>query len=66
MKIIAELKLTELPERCDECPIHNGEDGSCKIDGRVSEWRPFWCPLKIMNTEEAENCIDEGYYGWCT
>lgn len=36
-----------LPEKCYDCPCHNGEHGYCQADvnGRSSEWRPFWCPL---------------------
>ena len=58
MKVIAEFELANLPERCDECPIHNGEDGHCKIDGRISEWRPFWCPLKVMSEENKSSYND--------
>ena len=57
MKVTIEFDLDKLPDRCDECPIHNGEDGRCIIDGRSSEWRPFWCPLKVMPKETKP------YYG---
>lgn len=40
--------LTELPNHCWDCPCCDKERGWCKADEeeRVSDWRPFWCPLK--------------------
>lgn len=66
IRLRAEFLATGLPDHCYECKLHNPSDTSCLIDGRTSDWRPFWCPLKVMNTEETENCTDEGYFGWCT
>ena len=47
MKVTFELPGDTLPEHCYDCPIHSATDGSCQADpaGRVSDWRPFWCPL---------------------
>jgi hypothetical protein len=41
--------MDELPEMCYDCPCHNGENSTCnamKDRMYVSDWRPFWCPLK--------------------
>ena len=47
-QIVILTSIHELPERCGDCPCHNGESGYCQADRekRDSEWRPFWCPLK--------------------
>ena len=47
MIVTFELPGDKLPEHCYDCPIHDGEDGHCQLDGRTSvDWRPFWCPLR--------------------
>ena len=48
MKVMFEFPGDQLPEHCYDCPLHDSENGACKLDGRSSEWRPFWCPLQPM------------------
>lgn len=43
-----------LPNRCYECPCHDG-DGYCQADKeqRCSEYRPYWCPLKGITDKDT-------------
>lgn len=42
-----------LPEHCYDCKLHADSDGHCLIDGRTSDWRPFWCPIQIVRISET-------------
>lgn len=46
--------MTELPEYCYNCPCHDGEYDRCNADNerRTSIYRPFWCPLKEVETDK--------------
>ena len=46
--------MTELPEYCYNCPCHDGEYDRCNADNerRTSIYRPFWCPLKELETDK--------------
>ena len=43
-----------LPDHCYECPCQDGESGYCQADkeGRYSDYRPYWCPLKEIHVKE--------------
>ena len=52
--------MDELPEECIECPCYRDEE--CRAfkeeNGSyrgVYGWRPFWCPLKLDEIDEAIN-----------
>jgi len=50
----------ELPEHCYDCPIHDPGDGHCQIDGRTSDYRPFWCPLTVATpTTDSDDASRE-------
>lgn len=46
--------MTELPNRCCDCPCHNSENGTCQAVAEYmsSDWRPFWCPLKELEIDK--------------
>ena len=54
MKQIIISTMKELPETCCDCPCHNVENGCCQAisEYRSSIWRPFWCPLREVETNE--------------
>lgn len=46
--------MDHVPEKCYDCPCHDGENGYCQLDPQhryMQEWRPFWCPLKEIRKE---------------
>lgn len=47
--------ITEMPEKCFDCPLSNKEYDYCQADigasRKVGEWRPFWCPLKEVKED---------------
>lgn len=50
----------ELPEHCYDCHIHDSENGRCRIDGRTSDYRPFWCPLTpVTSTVDSDDAPHE-------
>lgn len=50
----------ELPEHCYDCHIHDPGDGHCQIDGRTSDYRPFWCPLTpVTSTVDSDDAPHE-------
>ena len=50
--------MTKLPEHCYDCPCHDRESGHCQADkgNRYSDYRPFWCPLEMIN-DTCEDAI---------
>ena len=59
MPTIIIITLNELPERCCDCPCCNSSNGTCGAieEYRVSDWRPFWCPLKEYSNNDSPSVI---------
>lgn len=58
IKMIAITTMDSLPELCYECPCHDGENGQCNADKEKrysAEYRPYWCPLKNVDLNNALN-----------
>lgn len=48
--------LNKLPDMCANCPCCAPTDGHCQADPiyRISEYRPFWCPLDEENPDRTK------------
>jgi hypothetical protein len=68
--IMIAVKGMEMPENCMDCPLFDGEYGTCNIIGKTkadaTEERAENCPLvEIVTCKDCRHCfIDEDGHGY--
>lgn len=50
-----EIYVKETPECCEDCPVHNGTNGICKLSHKYTyDTPPKDCPLKSLHEHDKE------------